>query len=57
MSLSGSLGRTAAVCCTALCVTLVACPVAAQTYSVQVHPQLKDLDIKIETVEPTGGWS
>jgi len=56
VTLSGSLRRTAAVCCTALCVTLVVCPVAAQTNSVQVHPQLKNLDIKIETVEPTGGW-
>jgi hypothetical protein len=54
MTLPGSLRRTAAACCTALCVALFAGPVAAQTYSVKVHPQLNDLDIKIETVEHTG---
>jgi hypothetical protein len=35
-------------------VALFSVPVAAQTYSVKVHPQLNDLDIKIETVESTG---
>jgi hypothetical protein len=54
MEHSGLLRRTTAACCTALCVALVSLPVAAQTYSVKVHPQLNDLDIKIETVEGTG---
>jgi hypothetical protein len=35
-------------------VALVAGLAAAQTYSVKIHPQLNDLDIKIEPVENTG---
>jgi hypothetical protein len=54
MIVSNRFRWTAAVCCTALCVALVSVPVAAQTYSVKVHPQLNDLDIRIETVESTG---
>lgn len=47
-------GRLNGVACTLALIVLVAPAAFAQTYTVEVHPILNDLDIKIEPVAMTG---